>query len=60
MKGPKGPDLTTVGAKHTRDWIMEHVRNPKAHKPGSRMPPYEGKMDDAALAALGDFLASQK
>src|SRR5437867_420443 len=27
----KGPELTTVGAKRERAWIIEHVRNPLTH-----------------------------
>ena len=34
------------------------IRDPKAHKPDSRMPPYEGKINDADLRALAEFLKS--
>ena len=57
-KGPRGgmggPDLTTVGedAKHTKEWIAEHIRNPKAHTPQSRMPASgPEKIGDADLDA---------
>jgi cbb3-type cytochrome oxidase cytochrome c subunit len=58
----KGPDLASVGRDptHSVEWLMEHVRNPKAHKPDSRMPPYVGKIGDADLRALGEYLASLK
>ena len=56
----KGPQLTTVGAKRTRDWIVEHIRNPKAHNQQSRMPAFAGKISDADLQAVGDYLASLK
>jgi len=59
MKG-KGPELTTVGAKHDRAWIIEHVRNPRTHTPKTSMPPYEAKISDADMQALGDYLAGLK
>jgi mono/diheme cytochrome c family protein len=65
-KGPRGgmvPDLTTVGAdaKHTKEWITEHIRNPKAHTPQSRMPASgPEKISDADLDALAAYLASRK
>src|SRR5687767_10914282 len=44
--GGKAPDLTRVGAEpeHTPQWLVEHVKNPKAHNPRSRMPAFEGKI----------------
>jgi cbb3-type cytochrome oxidase cytochrome c subunit len=38
---------------------MAHVRNPKTHKPESRMPAYdENKINNEDLQALAEFLAS--
>jgi mono/diheme cytochrome c family protein len=66
-KGPRGgkggPDLTTVGADpaHTKQWLSDHVRNPKVHKPQSRMPANgPEKISDADLSALADYLSSRK
>jgi cbb3-type cytochrome oxidase cytochrome c subunit len=58
----KGPDLGKVGADptHTPQWLAEHVRNPKIHKPQSRMPSYAGKIKEEDLLALADYLASLK
>ena len=61
--GMGGPDLTKVGAEpeHTKQWITDHVRNPKAHKPQSRMPANGAdKISDGDLSALADYLASRK
>src|SRR5262245_2624135 len=62
--GPKrkGPDLSKVGAApdHTADWIAEHIKNPKMHKPGSGMPPFEGKLKPEEIKQLADFLAAKK
>ena len=62
-RGPgKGPDLGTVGRdpSHTIEWLMEQIRNPRAHRPDGRMPPYEGKIKDEDLDALAEYLASLK
>ena len=62
-KRPGGPDLTTVGAKpeHTKQWIADHVRDPKSHKGKSMMPAYGAdKISDADLNLLAEYLASQK
>jgi len=59
---PRGRDLTHVGAdpNHTAQWLIEHVKNPRAHNPNSRMPAFEGKISEQDLAALGAYLASLK
>ena len=58
--GRMGPDLTRVGGQpgHTPVWLAEHVKNPKTHNPGSRMPAFEGKISDTDLRALSAYLAS--
>ena len=60
-RGPGGPDLSEVGTKHPRDYIIQHVRNAKGHNPRSRMPPYgEEKINATDMSALADYLASLK
>ena len=56
----RGPSLTNVGTKRSRDWIIAHIRNPKGHNPQSRMPGFEGKIKDQELEALADYLLSLK
>jgi len=61
--GMNGPNLTAVGGDpaHTKEWIAEHVRNPRVHKPMSRMPPSgPEKISDTDLEALAAYLASRK
>jgi mono/diheme cytochrome c family protein len=60
--GRMGPDLSHVGAdpQHTTEWIAQHIKNPKSHNPGSRMPAFEGKIPDKDLQALAAYLASLK
>jgi mono/diheme cytochrome c family protein len=60
-RGPGGPDLSEVGVKHDRDWIIAHVRNAKDHNQRSRMPPYgEDKISATDMNALADYLTSLK
>jgi mono/diheme cytochrome c family protein len=60
--GPRGrgPDLGKVGAEHARDWIADHIRDPQAHKPNSRMPKFADKLNGDDLRAVADYLASLK
>ncbi len=62
MGGRSAPDLSKVGAAtgRTAEWLVAHVRNPKSHNPMSRMPSFEGKINDKDLLALGAYLASLK
>ena len=57
----KGPELTTVGAKRERTWIIDHIRDPQGHNKASKMPAYGAeKLSDPDLQALGDYLSSLK
>jgi mono/diheme cytochrome c family protein len=56
----KAPDLSHAGTEHAADWIAEHIRNPKAHEPGSKMPAFEGKLQQTEIKTLADYLAAQK
>jgi mono/diheme cytochrome c family protein len=60
--GRMGPDLTRVGAdpSHTPQWLVAKVKNPRATNPSSRMPPFDGKINDKDLLALSAYLASLK
>jgi mono/diheme cytochrome c family protein len=63
MGSARGPDLAHVGKdpEHTVDWLMAHIRNPKTHKPDSRMPAFpESKINDEDLRHLAGYLASLK
>ena len=58
----RGPDLGSVGRDptHTVEWLAEHVRNPQSHRPDSRMPAYDGKIQPQDLQSLAEYLASLK
>jgi mono/diheme cytochrome c family protein len=58
----KGPDLSHVGSEpgRTAEWLAEHIRDPKSHKPTSTMPGFAGKLDDQQIKTLADYLAGLK
>jgi mono/diheme cytochrome c family protein len=58
----KGPDLGRVGAdpSHTRQWLMDTIRDPQAQDRRARMPRFEGKLSEGDLLALADYLTSLK
>jgi mono/diheme cytochrome c family protein len=60
--GRIGPDLTRVGgdARHTPQWLITHVKNPRTHNRSSRMPSFDGRIGAADLTTLGAYLASLK
>jgi mono/diheme cytochrome c family protein len=39
---------------------MDHIRDPKSHRPESRMPEFAGRINDDDLGALAKYLASLK
>jgi nitric oxide reductase subunit C len=57
--GTVGPDLTRVGARQTKEWIEEQLRDPKSHKPDSIMPSF-AKLPAADIANLADYLSGLK
>jgi ubiquinol-cytochrome c reductase cytochrome b subunit len=54
--GRKGPDLTTVGARLTRDQLIDQVSN--GTPGGGEMPAYGMQIGPHEMAALADFLVS--
>lgn len=55
-----GPDLTVEGTRgRTDEWLIGHFKDPPAYTSGSIMPPFKN-LTDEQLAALTDFLQSQK
>jgi cytochrome c2 len=46
--------------EHSADWLAEYVRNPRSKKPDSRMPMFQGKLNDGEFKSLIDYLASLK
>jgi len=56
----KGPNLSKAGTTHDAEWLDEHVKNPKAHMPGSNMPAFAGKLSDEEIKNVAEFLAAMK
>ena len=44
--GDIGPELTKVGTKVNRDWLVAWLRDPQAYLPHSKMPRYEWSDED--------------
>ncbi|HXD88726.1 MAG TPA: c-type cytochrome [Urbifossiella sp.] len=56
----KGPNLSKAGATHDAEWLAEHVKNPKIHKPGSNMPEFASKLSAEELKNVAEFMATLK
>ncbi len=56
--GTTGPDLTKVGARRDRTWLMGHFRNPDDYVKGSAMPKVEAS--DAEIEQLTVYMLSLK
>jgi ubiquinol-cytochrome c reductase cytochrome b subunit len=62
--GRRGPDLTTVGTRLTRDQLIDQVSNgtpggaSNGDPGGGNMPAYGAQMKRAEMTALVDFLVS--
>ena len=54
--GRRGPDLTTVGTRLTRDQLIDQVSN--GTPGGGNMPAYGKQISPAEMTALVDFLVS--
>jgi ubiquinol-cytochrome c reductase cytochrome b subunit len=54
--GHRGPDLSAVGVRLTRDQLIDQVSN--GTPGGGNMPAYGKQMSPAEMSALVDFLAS--
>jgi ubiquinol-cytochrome c reductase cytochrome b subunit len=56
LGGRRGPDLTTVGARLTRDQLIDQISN--GTPGGGNMPAYGAQVKPAEMTALVDFLVS--
>ncbi|MFI5304381.1 MAG: c-type cytochrome [Nitrospiria bacterium] len=53
-----GPDLSYVGDKRDRKWLLAHFKDPKSVSPNSVMPPVS--LPDADLEDLTSYMLSLK
>ncbi len=56
LGGKRGPDLTSVGTRLTRDQLIDQVSN--GTPGGGNMPAYGKQIRPAEMTALADFLSS--
>lgn len=57
--GSVGPNLTFVGSKRSRDYIMEQIKNPKSHNPNTAMPSFSN-LPEQDIRAIADYLSNLK
>ncbi|MCE9607289.1 MAG: cytochrome b N-terminal domain-containing protein [Planctomycetia bacterium] len=54
LGGTRGPDLSTIGTRLTRDQLIDQVSN--GTPGGGNMPAYGGRINPAEMALLVDFM----
>lgn len=57
--GSAGPNLTYVGQKRSRDFIIEQIKNPSSHNPNTAMPSFSN-LPEADINDLADYLSKLK
>ena len=58
--GAVGPNLTYVGSKRSRDYIIAQIRDPKSHNANTDMPSFRGTLSDQEISDLADYLSGLK
>ena len=58
--GSSGPNLTYVGGKQSRDYIVQQIRDPQSHNPNTDMPSFRDKLTDQEIGDLADYLSGLK
>ena len=53
-----GPDLTTIGFRHSPEWLEVWLKDPQAWKPGTVMP--NKQLSPAARSAIVSYMAGLK
>ena len=57
--GASGPNLTYVGSRRSREYIIEQIKNPKSHKAETAMPSFS-RLPEQDINALADYLSRLK
>ncbi len=55
--GQVGPDLTQEGARHSKEWILDQINNPRNHRPDSIMFSF-AQLPEPDKNNLAEYLAS--
>lgn len=54
--GGVGPDLSRVGGRRSRAYIIQQIRDPQSHNPDTRMPSFR-YLPEQDINDLADYLA---
>ena len=55
----EGPDITTIGLKHSSAWMHSYIENPKRFHPESKMPRFGyPKLSHQEIEEIAQYLAS--
>jgi len=57
--GAVGPNLSNVGSRRSRDYIIQQLKDPKSHNPDTQMPSFKD-LPEQDLKDVADYLASLK
>lgn len=57
--GASGPNLTVVGSRRSREYIIDQIKNPKAHNPNSEMPSFSN-LPEKDINDMANYLSSLK
>ena len=57
--GSAGPNLTYVGQRRSRDYIIEQIKKPASHNPNTAMPSFSS-LPEADINDLADYLSKLK
>lgn len=57
--GSVGPNLTIVGSRRSRDYIIQQIKNPSSHNPDSNMPSFKN-LPAQDVNDLADYLSNLK
>lgn len=57
--GASGPNLTRVGSRRTREYIVQQIRNPGSHKADTAMPSFS-HLPEQDINAVADYLSRRK
>ncbi len=57
--GAAGPDLSSVGERRSREYIMKQIRDPKSLNPDTAMPSF-ARLPEKDINDLADYLSELK
>lgn len=58
--GAVGPNLTSVGSRRSRDYIVQQIKDPKSHNPSTEMPSFRDELSEQQINDLADYLSRLK